>query len=143
MEILEILLRLLILTVALGGFLVAFHIWRKKRRAEKLICPLNSNCEIVVHSRYSTFLGQPLESLGLVYYFLMIVSQTGSLLSPVWRASVLSSLILWLTIMAFIFSVYLLYIQAVKLREWCAWCLLSAIFCSIIFLVSLKIASIV
>ncbi|MBI4090666.1 MAG: hypothetical protein HY422_01440, partial [Candidatus Komeilibacteria bacterium] len=58
------LLRLLIILVASGGFAVAFYIWRKKQHAEVLVCPLHSNCAVVIHSQYSTFLGFPLELWG-------------------------------------------------------------------------------
>ncbi|MEK7209038.1 MAG: vitamin K epoxide reductase family protein [Patescibacteria group bacterium] len=136
----EILLRLLIIIVALSGFLAAFYIWRQKRRSEKLICPLNSDCEVVVHSRYSTLFGLPLEWLGFAYYLSVIVSQTLNFFLPV-QLAVVQPLILWLTVAAFLFSLYLIYIQIIKLREWCAWCLLSAIFCTIIFLASIAIYS--
>ncbi len=124
------LLRWFIVLVALGGFAIAFYIRRKKTRAETLICPLHSNCETVIHSPYSTFLGWPLELWGMFYYALVTLSYIFFVLLPV---------ILWLTVFAFLFSLYLTYIQAVKLREWCTWCLISALFCSIIFLASLAI----
>ena len=44
-----------------------------------------------------------------------------------------------ITVMATLFSFYLTYIQASKLKEWCTWCLISALLCSIIFLASLAL----
>lgn len=134
-----VLLRLLIILVALGGFAIAFYIRRKKLRAETLVCPLNSNCETVIHSAYSTFLGVPLEWLGMFYYAVVAVSYVSFIFSPAARAFNLTLLISWVTVMAFLFSLYLTYIQAVKLREWCTWCLISVLFCSIIFLASLAL----
>lgn len=133
------LLRLLIASVALGGFFIAFYIWRQKHRVETLVCPLHSNCETVIHSAYSTFLGLPLEWLGMFYYAVVAISYVSFLFSPAARALNLMLLISWVTVAAFLFSLYLTYIQAVKLREWCTWCLISALFCSIIFLASLAI----
>ena len=133
------LLRLLIVLVAVGGFAVAFYIWRKKRRAEGLVCPLHSNCETVIHSQYSIFLGFPLELWGMGYYVLVALTYILFILAPAARALDLMLFISWLSILAFLFSLYLTYIQAVKLREWCTWCLISALFCSIIFLASLAI----
>jgi len=136
------LLHLLIIIVALGGWSIAFHIRRKKNRTEKLVCPLNSNCETVVHSRYSTFLGLPLEWWGLGYYSLIALAHLALLFSsPAPAILILPMLVLWLTVFAFLFSFYLTYVQAAKLHEWCAWCLISALFCSIIFLTSLAIYS--
>ncbi|MBI2097416.1 MAG: vitamin K epoxide reductase family protein [Candidatus Vogelbacteria bacterium] len=133
------LLRLLIVVVALAGFAVAFYIWRQKRRAEGLVCPLHSNCAAVIHSQYSTFLGLPLELWGMGYYALVALTYLSFILAPAARALNLMHLISWLSVLAFLFSLYLTYIQAVKLREWCTWCLISALFCSIIFLTSLAI----
>ncbi|MBI2100623.1 MAG: vitamin K epoxide reductase family protein [Candidatus Vogelbacteria bacterium] len=133
------LLRFLIVATAGGGFAVAFYIWRQKRRAEALVCPLNSNCATVIHSQYSTFLSLPLELWGMAYYGLVVLTYLSLILSPAARALNLIPLISWLSVLAFLFSLYLTYIQAVKLREWCTWCLISALFCSIIFLTSLAL----
>lgn len=133
------LLRLLVVIVAFGGFSIAFYIRYKKQRSELLVCPLNSNCETVIHSAYSTFLAVPLEFWGMGYYALVSLTYILFFFSPAARALNLMHLISWVTVMAFLFSLYLVYVQAVKLREWCTWCLISALFCSIIFLASLAI----
>lgn len=135
----ENLLRLLITVVALGGFFIAFYIWRQKHRAEALVCPLHSNCETVIYSAYSTFLGVPLELWGMGYYAAVSISYVSFIFLPAARALNPMLLISWVTVVAFLFSLYLTYVQAVKLREWCTWCLISALFCSIIFLASLAI----
>src|SRR3989344_4636393 len=100
----ENLLRGLIIVVALGGFSIAFHIRRKKQRSEALICPLNADCEKVIHSDYSTFLGLPLELWGLGYYGLVVLSYLIFIISPATRGLALPQVIEWFTIGAFLFS---------------------------------------
>ncbi|MEX2054859.1 MAG: hypothetical protein WD972_01630, partial [Candidatus Andersenbacteria bacterium] len=39
---------------------------------------------------------------------------------------------------AFLFSLYLTFIQGVTLRQWCTWCLCSAALCTLIFLLNLS-----
>ncbi|MEK7585201.1 MAG: vitamin K epoxide reductase family protein [Patescibacteria group bacterium] len=135
----DLLLRLLITVVATLGFIVAYYIGHKKRRSEALVCPLNANCEAVIHSDYSTFLGIHLEYWGMGYYALVVLSYLSFISWPQFNFASLPQAIEWLSIIAFLFSLYLTYIQAFKLREWCTWCLISALFSSIIFLSSLAL----
>lgn len=135
-------LHLLVIFVAFGGFFIAFYIWHKKRHNEVLICPLESNCETVVHSRYSRLLGiVPVELLGLGYYALVAVSHALFLIFPTFHQGQSVMAIMAISVMAILFSLYLTYIQAVKLKEWCTWCLVSALFCLIIFFASLALAT--
>ena len=80
-------LHLLIIFVAFGGFLIAFYIQHKKRNNEVLVCPLESNCEAVVHSRYSKLAGIPLELIGMTYYALVAVSHALFLIFPFFNQS--------------------------------------------------------
>ncbi len=129
----EALLHFLIVVVASGGFFIAYYIRRQKVHQERLVCPLDSNCEAVVTSQYSTIVGVPLEIIGMVYYALVVLGHATLLVIPSLSRDIYSHLLLAATAGAFIFSLYLTFIQAVKLREWCTWCLTSALFCTIIF----------
>lgn len=130
---------LLITVVALAGLALSFHIWRKKKRGEKLTCPLGSDCDLVVRSEFSTFWGLPLEFLGVTYYAAVTLSYLIFIIRPIWQAGTWVGLIYWATILAFLFSLYLTYVQLAKLKQWCTWCLLSAMFCTIIFLATLAV----
>ncbi|MFH1170310.1 MAG: vitamin K epoxide reductase family protein [Candidatus Vogelbacteria bacterium] len=132
-------LHLLIIFVAFGGFLVAFYIRHKKRNNEVLVCPLESNCEAVVHSRYSKLASIPLELIGMVYYALVAVGHALFLIFPFFNQGEAVFMVMLMTVIAILFSLYLTFIQAAKLKEWCTWCLVSALFCAIIFLASLAL----
>lgn len=129
-----ILFQLLIVAVALGGFGIAFYIHRHKKHGQPLVCPLQSDCQAVVHSEYSTLLGVPLENWGMFYYAVIAVTYTAFIGYPHLPTAVISQLWALASVIAFLISIYLTYIQAVKLREWCTWCLTSALFSSVIFL---------
>lgn len=134
-----ILSKLLIFVVALAGFVIAFYIHRHKRHARPLVCPMQSDCEVVVHSEYSVIFGLPLEKLGMLYYGLVALSYgvfifiTGSRVPN----NIFSLTIITASVAAFLLSIYLTYIQAVKLKEWCTWCLFSALCSTIIFLAAI------
>jgi uncharacterized membrane protein len=122
---------------ALGGFGVALYIFRTKRGGGQLVCPVGSNCNAVINSRYSKFLGLPIEYLGMAYYFIVVSAYTVLIFLPGLLSGVFLSALMTLTAGAFLFSLYLLFAQAFLLRQWCIWCLLSAMLSIVIFVVSL------
>lgn len=126
-------LYLLIVVSAIGGFLVSLFVRVTKLRGETLFCPTDSDCNSVIHSRYSKiFWGIPNEDVGLVYYLMIGLAYAGLLL---WGGVILSFnvVLMFISAVAFGVSVYLTYLQGAKLKEWCTLCLLSGIFCTIIF----------
>ncbi|OGZ94950.1 MAG: hypothetical protein A2847_02095 [Candidatus Sungbacteria bacterium RIFCSPHIGHO2_01_FULL_50_25] len=127
---------LLIIFCAFGGFLISFYIRHKKSSREVLVCPLSSNCEEVIHSDFSRFFGIPVEILGLLYYGFLAVSYGFLIGVPEYAPLLFSYALLALSAIAFLFSLYLTFIQAFTLREWCTWCLTSAMLSTVIFLSS-------
>lgn len=117
----------------IAGFLLASFVYHKKKTAQPLVCPLNGKCEEVVTSKYSKFFGIPVEKLGMGYYGLIVVVYTIHSVFPAFLSDTVMFLITGVTIGAFAFSAYLVFIQAFILRKWCTWCLFSAGFSTFIF----------
>lgn len=128
---------LFIIFAAAGGFGVALYIHRTKRRHAQLVCPVGSDCNAVITSRYSKFLGIPLEYWGMVYYAVIVTAYIILIFAPHLLSELFLSGLVMLTAAAFFFSLYLLFAQAFLLRQWCIWCLLSAMISVMIFIVSL------
>jgi len=128
---------LFILFAAVGGLGVALYVYYTKKKGGILMCPMGSDCNAVVTSKYSKFLGISMEYWGMIYYGLIIASY----LFLIFAAHMLSELFLLgliiVTTGAFFFSLYLLFIQAFILRQWCIWCMLSAALSIVIFIFSL------
>ncbi len=124
---------LILIVLGLSGFILASHIWHKKTKKRPLICPLRSNCDAVISSKYSKFLGIPVEILGMIYYAFITIVHFIFLIMP----ELLPEQVLYVSIIAsvgaFIFSIYLISVQAFILKEWCVWCLTSAFLCVLIF----------
>ena len=137
MDLEQLVPKIVIIVAAAVGFYAARLIQNHKKQGTKLVCPLDSNCEAVVHSKYSKFMGVPLETLGLSYYVIVIVGYAIELFIPSILPFIIVQLIVAISIAAFFFSLYLTGLQLFKIKEWCAWCLVSASMCLIIFISSL------
>ncbi len=115
------------------GFSIAAYIHYKKSKKKPLICPMRSKCTEVLSSDFSRFFGVPVEYLGLAYYSLVILIHVGFVIFPAVVTSTTIFVSLVLSTIAFLFSMYLISIQAFVLKEWCTWCLASAFLSTIIF----------
>ncbi len=128
---------LLPIIVASAGFFLARYIYVKKKRKEKLVCLLDSDCDAVVHSQYSTFLGIPLEIFGMIYFALMALFFISAVFLPQLYSSYLLILVPIVAFISCLFSLYLASIQILLIKEWCMWCLISTILTTLLFIVIL------
>ena len=124
----------IIIFLAFAGFLIASYIRHHKRNIkETLICPLKANCDTVIHSDYSKFIGFPVENLGMFYYGFIAFAYGFALIFPGLYIPLVSYGLLVATVLAFVFSIYLTLVQAFVLKNWCTWCIISACICATIF----------
>jgi len=119
---------------ALAGFSVAFYVFIKKKTAQPMVCPLNGHCDVVTTSRFSKFLGIPVERIGMLYYALVVFVYALHALIPWLLSDMIMFLMTGITIGAFAFSAYLVFLQGFVIKEWCTWCLFSAGFSTLIFM---------
>ena len=121
-----LLIDILTAVTSLFGFAIAAYIYHKKEALAPMVCPIGLDCHEVVHSDFSKFLGMRVEILGVIYYAFVFISNLFLFLYPVFNTP-LVSLILWgLSIVAVLFSGYLVFLQLVVIRHLCSWCLISA-----------------
>jgi len=131
----ELLFTVFISLLGLYGFILASHIHSKKAQKTKLVCPMRSNCDTVIHSHYSTIFGVSIEVFGMMYYA-FIGGVYGIIFISGYVSPMIFLVLLWMSLGAVVFSVYLVLIQALVLRQWCSWCLMSASITILIFLLS-------
>ena len=123
----------IIIFIAFAGFLLAAYIRHKKVSKETLICPLRANCDTVIFSDYSKFFGIPVELLGMAYYLTIAVAYGVFVSVSAEMPQLLVFGVFSATVVAFLFSLYLTFVQAFALKQWCTWCLISASICTVIF----------
>jgi uncharacterized membrane protein len=116
----------LILLSALIGLVITINIYKDKHKQKPLVCPFNADCHEVVTSEFSTFLGIGLELYGTMYYGVVMITYIILFLFPALVTPWVMFFITGATIGAFLFSLYLTFVQAFYLKSWCSWCLMSA-----------------
>ena len=134
----DVFIRIAIAVLALCGFFVARHIQKhKKPDSAPLVCPASFDCEGVVHSNYSTFLGIHLEILGMIYYgFVFLVYVVLIFLPDILPDFIVLTLFLS-SLGSFLFSLYLICIQIFVLKKGCLWCFVSAFLSISIFILTI------
>lgn len=135
----DILTRVAIFILAVCGFLVARHIYKHKRKnAAPLVCPIRFDCATVVNSDYSRLFGIPLEIYGMLYYALVTVGYMLLVFTPEAIPEDLITVLIIASSFAFLFSLYLIGVQIFVLKKGCSWCIVSAVICLCIFLLTLS-----
>jgi uncharacterized membrane protein len=117
------------------GFLIALYIYRKQHAKKPLMCPRKAPCETVITSPQATTLGFSNTVLGMLYYafifFVFICLSMGG------RSRIAEIILLIVTAFGFAFSIYLVRIQKNVIKQWCVWCLGSAVMATILFITAL------
>src|SRR3989338_8386633 len=128
--------RIAIFILAVCGFFIARHIRTHKKEEKPLVCPVQFDCETVVHSDYSRFLGIPLEIMGMAYYALVALGYLFLIFVPDSMPPAFISFLILISSLAFLFSLYLIGVQIFILRKGCYWCIASAFICLCIFMLN-------
>lgn len=127
---------IIIIALAILGFLLCIKIYRKKHQDKPLVCPLKGDCDSVIRSDYSKLFGIGLELYGMAYYGLIALSYAAMYAWPELHVPMFYTPLLILSIGAFLFSLYLTGLQAFKIKSWCTWCLTSAALSTLIAITS-------
>lgn len=114
-------LRLVLALIALLGIADATYLTALHYADRSPICIPGLECEVVLGSQYATVWGTPISLFGVLFY-LTVLGLT------LWSGSDqrVRPLLVVLTSLGLIVSAYLVYLQAVVLKAFCQYCLVSA-----------------
>ena len=133
----SLLFHLAVILFSVSGFTVAYVIHHHKTKKKPLVCPLRSRCDLVTESKFATFMGMHNEQLGMAYYAIVALLYGVTIFFPAGANSATGFRLILLPAAAFVYSIYLVLLQAFVIQEWCAWCLTSALISVLIFFTAL------
>jgi uncharacterized membrane protein len=132
-------LRLASLVFVALALLISGYLSYVKLSEVPIVCVQNSsvfNCEVVQNSVYSRIAGVPIAYLGFVVNLIM-----GFLLVFENRIGFLKEngvmLVFGIALFAFLYSVYLVYLQFFVLKALCPWCLSHEVVITLLFVTSI------
>jgi uncharacterized membrane protein len=122
------------LIFAFIGFADAVYMSTVHFMGELPVCSVIEGCDVVAMSPYSTIGPIPVSLLGVLFYTLMLAS------GVFWidtRKSSIFKYLPYITVPAFAFSAWLVYIMFFEIEALCIYCLVSAASTTLIMLISL------
>lgn len=117
-----------LIIVAFLGLLNALILyWQHLKVKERpMVCLFGQDCSLVVESKWGSSLGVKNEVFGIGFYLLIIILSLWHIGGSAFIK--LNELIFFLSLIATLASTYLLIIQFTALRNYCSWCIFSAVF---------------
>ncbi len=118
-----------LIVLAILGIFDSGYILKKRVKKQPLTCPIDGSCEKVVESKWNAIFFIKNDILGLIYYILVLLL--------VLYLFFISEKLLFLTKIlsgaSLLFSLFLVFIQAKIIKEYCFYCLISALINLLIF----------
>ncbi|MFL6227823.1 MAG: vitamin K epoxide reductase family protein [Pyrinomonadaceae bacterium] len=108
--------------LALVGLGDAVYLTVEHLTGATLQCSITHGCAEVLGSPYATVGGLPLAAFGAAAYFTVFSLSTLAAFGYAWARSIVAPLVA----LMFLFTLWLLYLQAFVLHAFCQYCLLSA-----------------
>jgi uncharacterized membrane protein len=124
------------LALIVGGILVTTYLSYLKASQSLAVCVQGGafNCNVVLNSVYSELFGIPIAYLGLLTYLVL-----GTLLLLESRVTFLQDngriITFGIALFAWVFSMYLVYLQFFVLQSLCQWCLTHEAIMTVLFFV--------
>lgn len=125
---------LTLLVLAFIGFTDVVYMTAVHYLGELPVCSIIEGCDVVAMSPYSTIGPIPVALPGVLFYSLILFSGIFWLAT---RIPILFKYLPYVTIPAFVFSVWLVYIMLFEIEALCIYCLISAASTTLIMLISL------
>ncbi len=126
----------LYLVLAVGGIINSGYLFWNHHQKKPLVCPLDHDCSIVTESKWSHLFGLRNELLGILFFIGMLVLGLTSLTTLLPSSTTLLFMIIGASL-GLLFSVFLVLIQSFVIKNYCFYCLISAIISTLLFAMSI------
>lgn len=133
-----------LIVLAILGLFNSGYLIKSRKKKQPAVCPIDGGCEKVLESRWNSLLGIKNDAIGCMYYFLIAILAFGLFIISKYQHlfilyEKLALLIKAAAGIALLFSLILTYIQIKKIKEFCFYCLVSALISLLIFINTLAL----
>ena len=129
--------QLLLALSLLGLFDSLYLLWVYTSPSRPIVC-LGSGCDAVRASSYAHLFGLPLPAFGVANYVVLGLLIFAEVLVSSRLAQVIGWIVAGISCVGFLFSIYLTSLEKFVIHAWCAWCVVSALVITSIFILSLS-----
>jgi len=119
--------------LSLVGLADALYLTIEHVTGQSVRCTIISGCSAVLSSPYAVVAGIPLAAVGAAAYFTVFSLAILTLFGYHWAAKLMQVMVFTM----FGLSLWLIYLQAFVIREFCQYCLLSAAITTALLVVAL------
>lgn len=123
-----------LIVVSFIGFIDATYLTIVHYQNDQLICNVFDKCEVVTTSPYSKVLGIPVALVGSIYYLVIFLA---GILFTLTNKKIISDLMIYISPLGFIGSIWFVYVQLGILNAICKYCMVSAATSTLIFIICL------
>ena len=121
------------IALSIGGILNSGYLVYEHYKKRPLVCPLDHDCSVVTESKWSNVFGVRNEILGLLFYVGIFGAIVFSLFSPNLISTIHFLLIIG-TGTGVLFSIFLTLVQIFAIKDYCFYCIISAILTFLLFI---------
>lgn len=125
-----------IIALAFIGFADSAFLLAKRLSGAPIPCFITSGCDAVSKSPHSVLFGIPLSAYGVVFYLAIGIL---AILYLDTKRALFGKLLLPATALGFLSSAYFIYVQKFLIGQFCAYCILSAIVATALFMIGIVI----
>ena len=118
-------LYIILFVLSIAGMIDSLYIYHKNKQVAPMTCPINSDCNAVLKSKWNKFLGVKNEVWGFLY-FLFIFRLSTFYIFGLFDLLNFDLIVFFTVAFGFLYSLFLIYVQIFKIKEYCLYCLYSA-----------------
>ena len=118
------------------GLIVSIYMTIYKATSNDALCLGSGDCSTVNASRYAEVYGIPVATIGIAGYLAILMVHWYERRDKFFEKNG-PMLVFGLALTGFLFTVYLIYVEAAILRAYCPFCLTSQVAMTIIFITSI------
>jgi len=122
-----------LLALSLLGSVNAGYLIYKHYHKKPLVCPINHNCSVVTESKWSHIFFVKNEILGFLFFVGFFLLGLISVYATLYQQAFLFFLFVIGSAIGVLFSLFLIGIQIFAIKDYCFYCIISAIITLLVF----------